>query len=64
MHATHRYGLIHTLIKVHEDICNGPASVAQSDARLTGDQEDVGSKPAGVGNILLWGLIIFWRKTG
>ncbi|MCW4342619.1 MAG: hypothetical protein N0E48_04555 [Candidatus Thiodiazotropha endolucinida] len=49
---------------MHEDICNGPASVAQSDARLTGDQEDVGSKPAGVGNILLWGLIIFWRKTG
>ena len=29
-----------------------PASVAQLDARLTGDQEVAGSSPAEVGNIL------------
>ena len=31
-----------------------PASVAQLDKRPTGDQEVVGSTPAGVGNILSW----------
>ena len=31
-----------------------PASVAQSDARPTGDQEGAGSNPITPGNILLW----------
>ena len=31
-----------------------PASVAQLDARPTGDQEVAGSTPAEVGNILSW----------
>ena len=35
-----------------------PASVAQLDARPTGDQEVAGSKPAEVGNILSWSLIM------
>ena len=35
-----------------------PALVAQLDARLTGDQEVVGSTPAEVGNILSWRLIM------
>ena len=35
-----------------------PASVAQLDARPTGDQEVVGSTPAEVGNILSWRLIM------
>ena len=35
-----------------------PASVAQLDARLTGDQEVAGSTPAEVGNILSWRLIM------
>ena len=35
-----------------------PASVAQLDARPTGDQEVAGSTPAEVGNILLWRLIM------
>ena len=35
-----------------------PASVAQLDARLTGDQEVAGSTPAEVGNILSWRLIL------
>ena len=34
-----------------------PASVAQLDARQTGDQEVVGSTPAEVSNILSWRLI-------
>ena len=34
------------------------ASVAQLDARPTGDQEVVGSTPAEVGNILSWRLIM------
>ena len=34
------------------------ASVAQLDARPTGDQEVVGSTPRRVGNILLWRLIM------
>ena len=34
------------------------ASVAQLDARPTGDQEIVGSTPAEVGNILSWRLIM------
>ena len=33
------------------------ASVAQLDARPTGDQEVAGSTPAKVGNILSWRLI-------
>ena len=36
----------------------GPASVAQLDARPTGDQEVAGSTPAEVGNILSWRLIM------
>ena len=35
-----------------------PASVAQLDARPTGDQEAAGSTPAEVGNILSWRLIM------
>ena len=35
-----------------------PASVAQSDARLTGDQEDAGLIPSGTGTILSWRLIM------
>ena len=35
-----------------------PASVAQLDARPTGDQEVAGSIPAEVGNILSWRLIM------
>ena len=35
-----------------------PASVAQLDARPTGDQEVAGSNPAEVGNILSWRLIM------
>ena len=35
-----------------------PVSVAQLDARPTGDQEVVGSTPAEVGNILSWRLIM------
>ena len=34
------------------------ASVAQLDARPTGDQEVVGSTPAEVGNILSWRMIM------
>ena len=34
------------------------ASVAQLDARPTGDQEVAGSTPAEVGNILSWRLIM------
>ena len=34
------------------------ASVAQLDARPTGDQEVAGSNPAKVGNILSWRLIM------
>ena len=34
------------------------ASVAQLDARPTGDQEVAGSNPAEVGNILSWRLIM------
>ena len=34
------------------------ASVAQLDARPTGDQEVAGSTPTEVGNILSWGLIM------
>ena len=37
---------------------NLAASVAQLDARPTGDQEVAGSTPAEVGNILLWRLIM------
>ena len=37
---------------------NMPASVAQLDARLTGDQEGTGSTPAEVGDILSWRLIM------
>ena len=33
------------------------ASVAQSDARLTDDQEVVGSIPAGPGNIIIFDFI-------
>ena len=50
------------------------ASVAQLDARPTGDQGDAGSAPAEVGDILSWRLImkyflrsfspIRWFKTG
>ena len=36
----------------------GPASVAQLDARPTGDQEVAGLTPAEVGNILSWRLIM------
>ena len=35
-----------------------PASVAQLDARPTGDQEVAGSTPVEVGNILWWRLIM------
>ena len=35
-----------------------PASVAQLDARPTGDQEVAGSTPTEVGNILSWRLIM------
>ena len=35
-----------------------PASVAQSDAFLTGNQEVAGSIPTGSGNILSWRLIM------
>ena len=35
-----------------------PVSVAQLDARPTGDQEVAGSTPAEVGNILSWRLIV------
>ena len=37
---------------------NISASVAQLDARPTGDQEVAGSNPAEVGNILSWRLIM------
>ena len=37
---------------------SSPASVAQLDARPTGDQEVAGSTPAEVGNILSWRLIM------
>ena len=40
-----------------------PATVAQLDARPTGDQEVMGSTPAKVGNILLWRLIIFYGHS-
>ena len=55
-----------------------PASLAQSDARPTGDQDVAGSIPTGSGNILPWRLIMkyslpsadsrravvsFWRKN-
>ena len=40
-----------------ECIGHKPASVAQLDARPTGDQEVAGSTPAEVGNILSWRLI-------
>ena len=39
-------------------ISPGLASIAQSDARLTGDQEVMGVIPGGSGNILLWRLIM------
>ena len=35
-----------------------PASVAQLDARPTGNQEVAGSTPAEVGNILSWRLVM------
>ena len=35
-----------------------PASVAQLDARPTGNQEVAGSTPAEIGNILSWRLIM------
>ena len=35
-----------------------PASVAQLDERLTGDQEVTGSTPAGSRNILSWRLVM------
>ena len=38
--------------------CEWPASVAQLDARPTGDQVVAGSTPAEVGNILSWRLIM------
>ena len=38
--------------------CGWPASVAQSDAYLIGDQEVVGSIPSGSGNIILLKLIM------
>ena len=43
------------LMKLHT---KKPASVAQLDAPLTGDQEVVGSTPAEIGNILSWRLIM------
>ena len=43
---------------MEETIKAGPASVAQLDARPTGDQEVAGSTPAEVGNILSWRLIM------
>ena len=39
-------------------ITHQPASVAQLDARPTGDQEVAGSTPTEVGNILSWRIII------
>ena len=36
----------------------GPASVAQLDARPTGDQKVAGTTPAVGGNILSWWLIM------
>ena len=50
-------------MKFLDDILNRfqvkePASVAQFDARPTGDQEVAGPIPAEVGNILSWRLIM------
>ena len=58
--------MLYISIKFHENILNSfqvkertqPTSVAQLDARPTGDQEVAGSTPAKVGNILLWRLIM------
>ena len=51
--------------KMSEYLCSGcvkdeysVATVAQLDARATGDQEVAGSTPAEVGNILSWRLIM------
>ena len=65
----YRYTGISVSDKVYEDLLAtlftgvsvsnpGPASVAQLDARPTGDQEVAGSTPAEVGNILSWRLIM------
>ena len=40
------------------DVKHLPASVSQSDAPQTGDQEVAGLIPNGPGNILLWRLIM------
>ena len=40
------------------DLTKQPASVAQLDARLTGDQEVAGSTSAEFGKILSWRLIM------
>ena len=39
------------------------ASVAQLDARPTGDQEATGLTPAKVGDILSRAVVSFWRKN-
>ena len=47
-----------TQIRMFGAHANLPASVAQLDARPTGDQKVAGSTPAEVGNILSWRLIM------
>ena len=51
-----KYALTVMLLLLHFKFM--PASVAQLDARPTGDQEVPGSTPAEVGNILSWRLIM------
>ena len=50
--------VIHFYNKLLFNAREKPASVAQLDARPTGDQEVAGSTPAEVGNILSWRLIM------
>ena len=52
------YDILHLIDILFYTIVRLPASVAQLDARLTGDQEVAGSTPAEVGNILSWKLIM------
>ena len=69
-HVEHSSGAIKTAFDIQVDRKRGPgrpkmtwkqqlqASVAQLDARPTGNQEVAGSTPAEVGNILSWRLIM------
>ena len=55
----HSYTLTNLLVTLEHK----PASVAQLDARPTGDQEVAGSTPAEVGNILSWSWNIYYGHS-